>query len=313
MDWNLGMLVTVIASIMLLVGGGVMLTAFLKGRSEYADMLEPLDEKEFRLKSFLPAGLYLADNFQLANRLPGDLREYLRRYKARVNSQIIEIYGVREHDFYEEIHAANKWVISLLIYVFLTIFALISCSNGEYSSAAMFLALAPVALCVMPFVMDKELVGKVEKRREQIMLEFPEFVNKLILLVNAGSTIPKAWAKIVNDNKGNSPLFRELRVCAAEIQAGKPETVAYEEFARRCKIKEVIKFVSVIILNLRKGGSEVVPILRAQADECWEVRKATARRLGEKASSKLLLPMSIMLLGIIMIVALPAILALTGM
>ena len=161
--------------------------------------------------------------------------------------------------------------------------------------------------------MDRDLENRIEARRESLQLEFPEFANKLILLVNAGSTISKAWAKIVAEEKKNTPLFQELRICMAEIQAGKSEAAAYEEFARRCKIKEIIKFVSVIILNLRKGGSEVVPTLRAQADECWEARKAAARRLGEKASSKLLLPMSIMLLGIIMIVALPAVLALAGM
>lgn len=301
------------AGVMLLAGAAVMLYGFLRGRGEYDELLEPLDEKEFRLKSFLPAGLYLADNVQLSRCLPKDLREYQRRYATRVNAQLAEIYGLREWDFYAQIHTANKWILALLVYVFLTIFALISCSNGDYSSVAMFLALAPAALIGVPFLLDKELTNKIEKRREQILLEFPEFVNKLILLVNAGSTISKAWEKIVSENQSDSPLFKELRVCAAEIAAGKPEAVAYEEFARRCKIKEIIKFVSVIILNLRKGGSEVVPILRAQADECWEARKATARRLGEKASSKLLLPMSIMLLGIIMIVALPAILALSGM
>jgi len=47
-------------------------------------------------------------------------------------------------------------------------------------------------------------------------------------------------------------------------------------------------------------------ILAAQQEDA-------ARRLGEKASSKLLGPMAIMLLGIIIIVALPAVLALTGM
>lgn len=305
--------VTAVSAVLLVLALGTLLIAYFKGREEYEDIIKPLDEKEFKTKSFLCAGLFLDERISVLDRLPSALRDILQRYGNRVTAQIVELHGVKERDDYCALHRANKWVMTLLVSAFLAIFALISCSNGEYSMAAAFVAAVPAALCGMPFLMDRDLNNQIEHRREQIQLEFPDFVNKLILLVNAGSTIPKAWSKIVAESGSTSPLFRELRICAAEIQAGKPEAVAYEEFARRCKIKEVIKFVSVIILNLRKGGSEVIPTLRAQADECWEARRATARRLGEKASSKLLFPMSIMLLGIIMIVALPAILALAGM
>lgn len=308
----MGIAATAAACVLLLLSGGTLLTAFLKGRGQYDELIELLDEKEFRLKNFLCAGLFLDETVPLTDRLPQALQEPLQRYSGRILSQLTELYGARDRDDYAAIHRAGKWVMSLLVCAFCALFSLISCSNGEYTNALIFAAAGPAVLCGMPFLMDRELNSKIEERREQIQMEFPEFVNKLILLVNAGSTISKAWEKIVAESRSTSPLFRELRVCMAEIQAGKPESVAYEEFARRCKVKEVIKFVSVIVLNLRKGGSEVIPTLRAQADDCWEARKATARRLGEKASSKLLLPMSIMLLGIIMIVALPAVLALAG-
>lgn len=301
-----------IALALLVINAGVFLIARTRGGKDYEEYIEPLDPKEFKTKSMLGAGLFLQERVNLTRKLPGILQEPLRRYSNRVGAQIAELYGARDRDYYLCIHSANNWVISLLAGIFLPLFALICCANGDTNTALVFCVAVPFGMLGLPLLLDKELETKVEKRRESIQLEFPEFVNKLILLVNAGSTITKAWDKIVADSKTDSPLFRELRVCMAEIQSGKPESVAYEEFARRCKIKEVIKFVSVIVLNLRKGGSEVVITLKAQADECWEARKATARRLGEKASSKLLFPMAVMLLGIIMIVALPAILALAG-
>ena len=95
----------------------------------------------------------------------------------------------------------------------------------------------------------------------------------------------------------------------AEIQSGRPESVAYEEFARRCKVKEVTKFVSVIVMNLRRGGAEVIPVLRQQGDECWEMRKAAAKQMGEEAGTRILLPLMIMFVGIILIVATPAVLS----
>ena len=303
----------ILSAALLVLTGGTFLLSFLKGKGEYEDIVASLDEKEFKTKNFLPAGLFLTERVTPTRLLPASLRELLRRHDAQITNRLFELHGVKDRDFYVAIHQAERWVLALLVAMFLALFGLISCVNGDSSNALLFAAASPIALLVMPFLIDRDLTEKVERRRESIQLEFPEFVNKLILLVNAGTTIPKAWAKIVAEEKKDSPLYRELRLCMAEIQAGKSEAAAYEEFARRCKRKEIIKFVSVIILNLRKGGSEVIPTLRAQADECWEARKAAARRLGETASSKLLAPMAIMLLGIIMIVALPAVLSLAGM
>ena len=143
-------------------------------------------------------------------------------------------------------------------------------------------------------------------------MEFPEFVNKLTLLVNAGMTISRAWEKIINENRKDHILYEEMCCALAEIRAGKPEGTAYEEFARRCHVKEVTKFVSVIVMNLRRGGAEVVPVLREQGHECWEMRKNAARELGEQAGTKILIPMMIMFLGIVLIVATPAVLSMTS-
>ena len=288
------------------------LTIKKKGDAEFEEYISALDEKKFKTKNYLSIGLYLNEHINILKFMPKIFYEPLYRYNNSVGLKVKELYGTRYFDFYSNIHNGSKWLIGVLGIVAAIAFAGINCINGETMSAIACVVLSPVIGIGLALLQDKDLDSKIEERRTAIMIEFPEFINKLLLLVNAGMTISKAWEKIVADNKKETPLYDELNMSIAEIRAGKPEAVAYEEFARRCKVKEIIKFVSVIILNLKKGGSEVVPALRAQSDECWEMRKATARRLGEKASSKLMLPMAIMLVGIILIVALPAVLALTG-
>lgn len=283
-----------------------------KGDAEYQEYISVLDEKKFKTKNYLSIGLYINAHVNVFKLMPKIFHDPLYRYNNSVGMKVKELYGVKYFDFYSEIHNGSKWLLAVLGAVAMIAFAGINCVNNEHKTAIICLVLAPVLALGLALLQDKELDSKTEERRTAIMIEFPEFINKLLLLVNAGMTISKAWEKIVTDNKKTTPLYEELNISIAEIRAGKPETVAYEEFARRCKVKEIIKFVSVIILNLKKGGSEVVPALRAQSDECWEMRKATARRLGEKASSKLMLPMAIMLIGIILIVALPAVLSLSG-
>ena len=283
-----------------------------KGDGEFEEFIEAIDEEKFKTKNYLSIGIYLSQHINLMKYIPKIFYEPLYRYNNSVNMKVKELYGAKYFDFYLNVHNASKWLMAVIGGIAMIAFAGINCINGEQKSAIICALLGPFLAIGLAILQDKELDTKIEDRRTSIMIEFPEFINKLLLLVNAGMTISKAWEKIVTDSKKTTPLYDELTVSIAEIRAGKPESAAYEEFARRCKVKEIIKFVSVIILNLKKGGAEVVPALHAQSNECWEMRKATARRLGEKASSKLMLPMAIMLVGIIVIVALPAILALSG-
>lgn len=305
--------ISVVAALLLILAFLVMLFAWKGSRGVYDDYVAGLDKKQFPAKPYLGIGLWLAQRFPILTRLPASLQKGLSQYANQVRSKVGELYGLAYQDYYTQIHTANKWLMGLLGFLFLNLFALLLASGGDWKTGAVFLACSPLAAVGMPLLQDKSLDSKLEVRHTQLRIEFPEFINKLVLLVNAGMTIPRAWEKITEEFPGNTPLQRELKFCLAEIRAGKTTEIAYEEFGRRCRIKEIIKFVSVIILNIRKGGNELVLTLQSQSVECWEMRKAAARRLGEEASSKMMMPMALMLLGIMMVVALPAILSIMSM
>ena len=302
----------IVCAAILIICAIILLFVVNKSKGVYDDYLAPLDEKEFKLKNYLYIGLYLGSAVNIIRFIPGNLRDNYYRYCTSVKSDISEIYGSRYCDYYYDIHNATKWTVAVFSFIGLMFLSTISGIQNDGDNLKLFFVAAFIAAVGIPFLLDYRLKEKIEEKRLSIQLEFPEFINKLLLLVNAGLTISKAWEKIVLENKKQSPLYMELNITMAEISGGKPEAQAYEEFARRCKIKEVIKCVSIIVLNLKKGGSQVVPALREQADDCWELRKAAARQQGEKASSKLMLPMAVMLVGIIMIVVLPAVLAMQG-
>jgi tight adherence protein C len=87
----------------------------------------------------------------------------------------------------------------------------------------------------------------------------------------------------------------------------------YEDFARRCRTIEVSRFVSIIIQNIKKGNDELALILRVISNESLNTRKNIAKKLGEEASAKMIIPMMIMFLAIILIVSTPAVLSLIKM
>lgn len=183
----------------------------------------------------------------------------------------------------------------------------------EKSSLINLLLIIPIAIAVIVYSLYKDLNEKLRKRHFNIQMDFPDFLNKFILLINAGMNINRALEKIVLDAKRDSPLYNELRLTYGEIIGGKSELQAYEDFANRCKTPEITKFVSTLIQNLKKGDAEMIHILKLQSAECWNLRKSIAKQLGEEASTKLLFPMMIMFLAILLIILTPAVLTLSSM
>lgn len=303
------MIAIIVSGITCAIFVGTFLFAFLKSKGVYDEYIESIDKKEYSFKDFFPIGYYL-NGLEISKKVvPAKYYKYIHKYKMRLSQSIIEIYGVKYSDYYIMLHNANRTAMGVTIAAAVALLSVIMAASGDSSTGYIFSILSYVAFFGMPFIVDRGLNEKIEKRRLSIRMEFPEFVNKMTILVNAGMTISKAWEKIATDTKKDTPLFREMQYALAEIGAGKPEAVAYEEFGRRCRIKEIIKFVSVVVLNLKKGGAEVVPVLKLQATECWEMRKSAAKQLGEEAGTKVLIPMMIMFVGIIMIVVTPAILS----
>lgn len=180
------------------------------------------------------------------------------------------------------------------------------------NTVTIFLIFGVAILIIIAYAADNDLNKKIRKRRNKLQLDFPDFLNRLSLLVNAGMTVSRAWIKISEDANKKGPLYDEIALTVSEIKSGKSEIIAYEDFALRCKVPEITKLVSIIEQNLKKGSKELVSILKFQASDCWQMRKNVAKRLGEEASTKMLLPLMLMFSAIILIVATPAIMAMQG-
>ena len=86
-----------------------------------------------------------------------------------------------------------------------------------------------------------------------------------------------------------------------EMDSGVIQTMAYERFGRRCRNSDYNKLSTMLSQNIRKGAANLPILLKEEAANAFEERKHGARKQGEKAGTKLLIPM-MMLLGITMII-----------
>ena len=160
---------------------------------------------------------------------------------------------------------------------------------------------------------EKQKRTKEEKKRKyQMKMDYPQIINRLILYMGAGMTIRTAWFKTVEEYKkkrektGKRAAYEEMVHTMYEIQRGKTEKECYEDFGNRCGISSYKKFSVMLSQNLQKGSKGLAELLKSEAEDAFEERKNLARKAGEEAGTKLLVPMFIMLAIVMAIMVVPA-------
>lgn len=150
-----------------------------------------------------------------------------------------------------------------------------------------------------------------------MMLEYPDVVSKLAILLSAGMTLQGAWKKIAllyekrrkNSTFPKKTVYEEMLVACHEMESGMGEERVYVRFGERCKEAGYRKLANILSQNLRKGTKDIVKLLEQEAEQSFEKRKQEAKRYGEEAGTKLLFPMMLMLGMIMVILIIPAIIS----
>jgi len=160
----------------------------------------------------------------------------------------------------------------------------------------------------LPAALLNDLHKRVKLREQMIMLELPELLNSIVLLVGAGETVQRALLRCSASRAKDTihPLYRELHVMIGEWESGYSFQQAFENFSKRCAVQEVSLFTTTVLLNYRRGGGDFALSLRDLSRMLWERRKALSRTRGEQASAKLVFPMVVIFLIVIVLVGTPA-------
>lgn len=171
--------------------------------------------------------------------------------------------------------------------------------------------ITPVLAIVLFWAKDRDLHMLVEKRKEEMKADYPEIVSKLALYVGAGMTVQNAWKRLASEykkiaEKNKRYAYEEILLANRELESGVSWIEAFERFSRRCAIPEYTKLVTLLSQNVRKGNANLSVALREETRNAFEELKHEVKKQGEKAGTKLLVPMMLLLLMIMVIVMVPA-------
>lgn len=254
---------------------------------KYDAMFEPLNEKEFHLKELFSTGYFLMERSKY---------QYKSKHDRKLRKELEVLFGEKYADYYIRVVYAQQITYAMLLILFG--FILYGCS-GEIANLLIMIMFAGLAV----YYFGHQVTERIKNRSKEMILDFSEAVAKLALLTNAGMILKEAWIEVA---KGNSTvLYQEMQKAVEDMNNGISEVEAIRLFGARCMIPEIKKFSSTVIQGITKGNKELAIMLHNQSKEVWSLRKQTARRQGELASSKLMIPIMIMFVGILIMVIVP--------
>lgn len=253
--------------------------------------------KSLSLAIMAPVSLWLLDKLQVAERLAEPL--------SRVHQLMVGLYGSKSALLQTKCFMVKNISLGMVVLMGTTLLTWAAEGNAEL------LFYGVCLICLIPFALYKELAGRLQKKKRQMLLELPEVINQIVLLVNAGETVQKALLRCVERNNkaavDSSPLLTELSQAAYQVSMNASFAKAMEDFSKRCSLQEVSLFTTTLLLNYKRGGNELVMSLKELSTVLWEKRKSLAKTLGEEASSKMVFPMVLIFLVVMIVVASPAV------
>lgn len=160
-----------------------------------------------------------------------------------------------------------------------------------------------VAACI-PLSEKKKQEEQIRKREQELMVDYPELVSKYLLLLNAGLSSRSVWERMTEDYRRSGQkryVYEEMLLSMREMENGVSEVKCYERFGKRCRLLPYMRFSGVLVQNLQKGARGALHLLEQEAITAFAERKDAAKKKGEEAGTKLLLPM-FGLLGIVLVI-----------
>lgn len=164
---------------------------------------------------------------------------------------------------------------------------------------------------------EKDIEKQEKFRKEQMLLDYPDIVSKLTLLLGAGISLQRAWEKMIREYMQKREqkqmkkrfIYEEMAFAYREMENGVSIQAALNHFGVRCDLPVYLKFSTLLAQNMRRGNKGLIESLQRESEEAFEERKAMAKMLGEQASTKLLLPMFLMLFMVLVVIIVPALLS----
>lgn len=258
----------------------------IKKGERFASIVESLDSNTFPLNQLYVVGFAWSSTklFKLRNK-----REAALRMQAAL------LYDPQ----YAEYYANVAWAQTItLVHLFLAMTFLMA---GIMYDLAFLMLVGGIFLSVMAAAYCLEnMKNTLTKRTEECEAQLPEVVSTMAILVNSGMVLREAWNMVADSGAG--AVYELMRKAGENMKNGYSDADAIFLFGRASNSTEIKKFTSALLQSVEKGGAELSGFLVHQSSELWNAKRQRMLQAGEKAATKLLLPIVLIFIGVIIVV-----------
>ena len=173
-----------------------------------------------------------------------------------------------------------------------------------------------VLVAILLDAKDKEKEKEKIKRRIRLLeLDFSQIISKILLYVSSGMTIRNSMIRLAeqyqkmmakDEKQEKRVAYEELVIVKNKLASGYSEIGAYEDMAKNINMRSYTRFLNIIIQSIKNGNKELKNILNMEVQDALYERKQNAKKLGEEAATKLVLPLMLMLSVIMVVIMVPA-------
>lgn len=168
----------------------------------------------------------------------------------------------------------------------------------------------------MGLLFYEEKNKKVRQDKEDIKFfqkKYPMLASNISLLLQSGMSPKSAFLYIEGQYKDKEDLLgKELQILKGKLISGYSERLAYKEFGEACKGWEYRRLMSLVMQYLEQGTKHIAVLLELEVKEASGNRLRMAKKAGEELSTKMLLPMGLLLLDVIIMVIAPVVCAVSS-
>ncbi len=172
-------------------------------------------------------------------------------------------------------------------------------------------ALAAVLLAVA-YVLPQSWLSRRRRTLEvRYRLTFPDFIDMLVVCINAGLSLEAALARAAVEMRGDREFRANLDLMGNEMRAGKSTGEALKALADRLSIREAGAFAGLLQQTIELG-TDLTQALTVFSDEMRDRRMSSAEERAAALPPKLTLPLGLLIFPVVLIVVLaPALMRIT--
>lgn len=230
-----------------------------------------------------------------------------------VYKELSQLYPFQDPEKLYESYQIKKLAATILIFIVGTVLVIcLHLLNQIEDRLAEGIGFSLFSAVMVWSAMDSDLKKSCRKRSKRLLMDYAGFVSRLQLYLSAGLTLKNAFIRIAEDLKREKEgkeqhyLLEEMQIACYQLENGVIEEKVYQDFGRRCDEMSYKRLCFLLAMHLKQGNSQLLLQLEKEAYCAQEDRRSMAKKLGEEAGTKLLLPMMLILGVVMFLILLPA-------